>query len=348
MNGTPAQLGYRMPAEWEPHQAVWLSWPHKRESWPGKFETVEPVVASAVAALAGSELVRINVLDGDHEAHVAQLLIAHGIDLAGVRFHRFPTNDAWCRDHGAIFLVREHGGRRELAATDWDYNAWGGKYPPFDRDVEIPRKMAEALGVPRFVGGMVLEGGSIDVNGAGVLLTTEQCLLNANRNPHLSRAQIEARLRDYLGVHTIWWLGDGIVGDDTDGHIDDLTRFVAEDTVVTVIEDDPADANYPMLRDNLERLRSLRMPDGRPLRIVTLPMPEPVVYEDQRLPASYANFYVGNTVILQPTFNCARDRVAIETVQRCFPTRRVVGIDCTDLVWGLGTFHCLSQQVPAV
>lgn len=348
MNETPAQLGYRMPAEWEPHQAVWLSWPHKQESWPGKFETVEPVVAGAVAALAGSELVRINVLDGDHEAHVARLLTARGVDLAGVRFHHFPTNDAWCRDHGAIFVVRERGGRRELAATDWDYNAWGEKYPPFDRDVEIPRRMAEALGVPRFVGDMVLEGGSIDVNGAGVLITTEQCLLNPNRNPHLTREAIEARLRGFLGVHAIWWLGEGIVGDDTDGHVDDLTRFVAEDTVVTVLEDDPADANYPMLRENLERLRSLRMPDGRPLRIVTLPMPEPVIYEEQRLPASYANFYIGNTVILQPTFNCARDRAAIETIQRCFPTRRVVGIDCTDLVWGLGTFHCLSQQVPAV
>ncbi len=348
MNETPAQLGYRMPAEWEPHQAVWLSWPHKQESWPGKFETVEPVVASAVAALAGSELVRINVLDGEHEGHVARLLAARGVEPAAVRFHHFPTNDAWCRDHGAIFVVRESGGRRELAATDWDYNAWGGKYPPFERDVEIPRRMAEALGVPRFVGDMVLEGGSIDVNGAGVLITTEQCLLNPNRNPHLTREVIEVRLREFLGVHAIWWLGEGIVGDDTDGHVDDLTRFVAEDTVVTVLEDDPGDANYPMLQDNLERLRSLRMPDGRALRIVTLPMPEPVIYEEQRLPASYANFYIGNTVILQPTFNCARDRAAIDTIQRCFPTRRVVGIDCTDLVWGLGTFHCLSQQVPAV
>ncbi|MCG3200916.1 MAG: Agmatine deiminase [Gammaproteobacteria bacterium] len=348
MNETPAQMGYRMPAEWEPHQAVWLSWPHKRESWPGKFETVEPIVAEAVAALAGSELVRINVLDGGHEAHVTRLLEARGVDLAGVRFHRFPTNDAWCRDHGAIFVVREHGGHRELAATDWDYNAWGGKYPPFDRDVEIPRRMAAALGVPRYVADMVLEGGSIDVNGAGVLITTEQCLLNPNRNPHLNRAQIEANLRAFLGVHTIWWLGDGIAGDDTDGHVDDLTRFVAEDVVVTVVEDDPGDANYPMLQENLGRLRSLRMPGGRPPRIVTLPMPEPVIHEGQRLPASYANFYIGNTVILQPTFNCARDRTAVETIQRCFPTRRVVGIDCTDLVWGLGTFHCLSQQVPAV
>jgi agmatine deiminase len=346
-NPTPAALGYRMPAEWEPHQAVWLSWPHKQESWPGKFETVEPVIVRAVAALAGSELVRINVLDAMHEARVRGLLQAGGVDESAYRLHRFPTNDAWCRDHGAIFVVRDRDQRRELAATHWGYNAWGGKYPPFDRDVQIPLRMAETLEVPRFEGGMILEGGSIDVNGSGVLLTTEQCLLNPNRNPGMTRAEIEARLRDFLGVQTIWWLGEGIVGDDTDGHIDDLTRFVAEDTVVTVVEEDPQDENFPMLRENLDRLRTLRLPDGRPLKVVSLPMPAPVMHEGQRLPASYANFYIGNTVVLQPIFNCASDRIAIDTVQRCFPGRRVVGIDCTDLVWGLGTFHCLSQQVPA-
>jgi agmatine deiminase len=288
------------------------------------------------------------VLDATHEAHVRGILATHGVDLRSVIFHRFPTNDAWCRDHGATFVVREREGRRELAAIHWDYNAWGGKYPPYDRDRQIPKQMAEVLGVPRFNGGMVLEGGSIDVNGNGVLLTTEQCLLNPNRNPQLSKAEIEQHLRDGFGVHTIWWLGDGIVGDDTDGHIDDLTRFVAANTVVSVVEDDPADENYPMLQDNLKRLQSLRLPDGRALRIVTLPMPDPVMYEGERLPASYANFYIGNTVVLQPTFNCANDASAIETMRRCFPTRRVVGIDCTDLVLGLGTFHCLSQQVPDV
>lgn len=346
MNETPAQLGYRMPAEWEPHQAVWLSWPHKRESWPGKFETVEPVIAQAVKALIGSETVRINVLDADHEAHVGAILRHHGIEPQRVIFHRFPTNDAWCRDHGAIFVVRDQPGDREIAATHWGYNAWGGKYPPFDRDVQIPQRMADTLGVQRFIADMILEGGSIEVNGAGVLMTTEQCLLNPNRNPHLERAQIERRLRDFLGVNTIWWLGDGIVGDDTDGHIDDLARFVAEDTVVTVVEEDPADENFPMLQDNLERLRKLRFADGRALKVIPLPMPAPVYYDGQRLPASYANFYIGNTVVLQPIFNCERDREALETMQRCFPSRRVVGIDCTDLVWGLGTFHCLSQQVP--
>jgi agmatine deiminase len=346
MTATPASLGYRMPAEWEPHQAVWFSWPHNRNSWPGKFETVEPVMVRAVAAISRSETVRINVLNAEHETHVDALLRAGGV-TGGVVFHRFPTNDAWCRDHGAIFVVREHEGRRELAAVRWGYNAWGGKYPPFDRDLEIPKRMAETLGVPCFEGGMILEGGSIEVNGAGLLMTSEQCLLNSNRNPQLDKAQIEQRLRDCLGVQSILWLGEGIVGDDTDGHVDDLTRFVAEDTVATVVEEDPADENFAVLRDNLARLKAMRLPDGRRLKIVELPMPRPVIYQGERLPASYANFYIGNSVVLQPIFNCDRDAQAIALVQRCFPGREVVGIDCTDLVWGLGTFHCLSQQVPA-
>lgn len=339
-------MGYRLPAEWEPHQAVWFSWPHNRDSWPGKFEAVEPVMAQAVAAIQPSETVRINVLDAAHEAQVRALLAPYQVSTDNLVFHHFPTNDAWCRDHGAIFIVRQQDGCRELAATHWGYNAWGGKYPPYDYDQDIPRRMAEALGVPRFECGMVLEGGSIEVNGAGVLMTTEQCLLNPNRNPQLSRAEIERRLRDFLGVHTVLWLGEGIVGDDTDGHIDDLTRFVAEDTVITVVEEDPADANYALLQDNLRRLQTMQLPDGRPLRILTLPLPEPVIYDGQRLPASYANFYIGNTVVLAPTFNCARDARALAALQQCFPRRRVVGIDCTDLVWGLGAFHCLSQQVP--
>ena len=342
---TPAALGYRMPAEWEPQQAVWLSWPHNRNSWPGKFETVEPVMVRAVAALTAGETVRINVLDADHEQRVRGLLSAGGIH-GGVVFHHFPTDDAWCRDHGAIFLIRDRNGRRELAACHWEYNAWGGKYLPYDQDAQIPRRMAEALGVPRFEGGMVLEGGSIEVNGAGVLMTTEQCLLNRNRNPNLSRGEIERRLSDFLGVDTVIWLGEGIAGDDTDGHIDDLTRFVAPDTVVTVVEVDPADENYRPLRDNLERLRAIRLPGGRPLRTIPLPMPAPVYHDGRRLPASYANFYIGNRVVLLPVFRCAADGGAVETLQRCFPDRRVVAIDCTDLVWGLGTFHCLTQQVP--
>ncbi len=342
---TPATLGYRMPAEWEPHQATWISWPHNRASWPGKFETVELVMVQAVTALASSETVRINVLDREHEAHVRRLLGRPEI-LKQVQFHRFPTNDAWCRDHGAIFVTRT-GGERKLLAIDCDYNAWGGKYPPYDLDNAIPRQMAKALNVPRWEAGMVLEGGSIDVNGAGVLLTTEQCLLNPNRNPELSRCQIEERLCALFGVEKILWLGDGIVGDDTDGHVDDLTRFVSQDTVVTVVEEDPQDENFQALQDNLRRLKSMTLQDGRPLRVITLPMPSPIVHEGQRLPASYANFYIANRVVLLPCFNDVNDARAMETLQACFPSRRVVGIDCTDLVWGLGAFHCLTQQVPA-
>ncbi len=342
---TPAALGYRMPAEWEPHQGVWLSWPHNRDTWPGNFEPVEPVMVAAVQALARSETVHINVLDADHEAHVRALLRR----VEGpVVYHRFPTNDAWCRDHGAIFVVRERDGQRELAATDWGYNAWGGKYPPYDLDNAIPRRMAEALGVPRFEVDMILEGGSIEVNGAGLLLTTTDCLLNPNRNPGRSREEIEQTLRDYLGVQKILWIRGELAGDDTDGHIDNIARFVGEDTVLAVVEDDPADENYEPLQENLARLREMTTVDGRPLRVETLPMPAPVYYGEHRLPASYANFYIGNRVILLPVYNDPNDAVAAEIIGRHFPDRTVVGIDCRELVWGLGAFHCLTQQVPAV
>lgn len=349
---TPKQLGYRMPAEWEPHQATWLSWPHNPETWPGKLPLILPVYARMVATLARSETVHINVNDAAMEEQARALLREAGA-WGDIRFHHFPTNDAWCRDHGAMFVRRTTDDRSEasdqagIAAVDWDYNAWGGKYPPFDLDNQIAARMANALGVPRFVGGMVLEGGAIDVNGAGLLLTSEACLLNPNRNPQLSRAQIEQRLCEMLGVDMILWLGDGIVGDDTDGHVDDLARFVAPNTVVTVVEEDPADENYAVLQDNLARLRTMRDLQGRPLKIIPLPLPPAVVYQGQRLPASYANFYIANRVVLLPCFNHPNDRRAQRILQECFPDREVVGIDCTDLIWGLGAFHCLTQQVPA-
>jgi agmatine deiminase len=343
----PAARGYAMPAEWAPHQATWISWPHKRDSWPGKFAPVEPVMVRAIAALSESELVRINVLDAAHERHVRGLL--EGSARAGrIRFHRFPTNDAWCRDHGAIFVTRRGPGEEPLLALDFGFNAWGGKYPPYDLDNAIPPRMAGALEVPCQTVDMVLEGGSVDVNGAGTLLTTEQCLLHPNRNPAMDKAGIEAMLRSHLGVERILWLGDGIVGDDTDGHIDDLTRFVSEDTVVTVIENDRGDDNYEALTDNRERLASLQLADGRPLSVVELPMPRPVEFRGDRLPASYANFYIGNEVVLMPAFDDERDETARSILAGLFPTRRVVAIDCRDLVLGLGTFHCLTQQVPAV
>jgi agmatine deiminase len=346
LHETPAARGYAMPAEWAPHQATWISWPHKRESWPGKFEPVEPVMVQAVAALSRSETVRINVLDRRHEEHVQSLLDGR-VARDRILFHRFPTNDAWCRDHGAIFVTRidERGGPRALA-LDFRFNSWGGKYPPFDLDDAIPGQMAAALGIPCHSVDMVLEGGSIDVNGGGALLTTEQCLLNRNRNPEMTKAAIERQLCDSLGVRQIVWLGEGIVGDDTDGHIDDLTRFVAEDTVVTVIERDRRDANHEPLAENRERLDGVRLEDGRPLRVVELAMPRPVEWQGDRLPASYANFYIGNHVVLMPAFNDPADAPNRRALARCLPGREVVAIDCTDLVLGLGTFHCLTQQVP--
>ena len=341
---SPARSGYVMPAEWAPHQGTWISWPHKRASWPGKFEPVEPVMAKFVGALSQHETVRINVLDAAHEKRVRGFLEGHARS-ANVVFHRFPTNDAWCRDHGAIFVRRPADGA--LLALDFRFNSWGGKYPPFDLDDAIPPQMASALGVACRRIDMVLEGGSIDVNGAGALLTTEQCLLNENRNPAMSRDAIETALRDELGVQQIIWLGDGIVGDDTDGHIDDLTRFVAEDTVVTVVESDRHDDNYEPLAENRARLAEVRLDDGRPLQVVELQMPQPVEFEGDRLPASYANFYIGNRVVVMPAFNDPQDEPNRQALARCFPGRDVVAIDCTDLVLGLGTFHCLTQQVPA-
>jgi agmatine deiminase len=344
---TPAQLGYAMPAEWAPHQATWFSWPHNPESWPGEgqLEAAERALAVGVGALTEGETVHVNVLDERHERHVAALLAGKG-DPRRLQFHRRRTNDAWCRDHGAIFVTRA-GPEAPLLALDFGYNAWGGKYPPFDLDNQVPAHMAAVHGVPRRVVDMILEAGSIDVNGAGTLLTTESCLLNPNRNPTLGRADIEQALRDNLGVRQILWLGDGIEGDDTDGHVDDLTRFVAEDTVVTVMEDNPADANHAPLRENRERLAGMRLPDGRPLQVLELPMPAPLYLGDQRLPASYANFYIGNRVVLLPVFNDPRDEEAAAIIARCFPGRKVLGVDARSIVVGLGTLHCLSQQVPS-
>jgi agmatine deiminase len=279
-----------------------------------------------------------------------------------ITFYHVPTNEPWCRDHGPIFLTRDErwslapepghavrleGGPAPLAVVDWDYNAWGNKYPPFDLDEVVPTRLAEILKLPVFYPHMILEGGSIDVNGSGALLTSESCLLNKNRNPNLSRDEIEQRLRDYLGVSEILWLGDGIAGDDTDGHIDDLTRFVSERTIVTVVEENRADENYAPLQENLKRLREIEI-GGRKLDILTLPMPKKIVREGLRLPASYANFYIANTRVLVPTFADSNDEAALSVLRECFPDRRVTGIDCCELIWGLGTFHCLTQQQPAV
>lgn len=344
---SPAALGFRMPAEWEPHAATWLTWPHKEASWPGKFEPITAVWVEVVRALAPHERVNILVNDAAMEAHVHDVLRTAHVPMQAVSLHVIPTDDAWARDHGPTFVTRQVDGRRELAAVDWIYNAWGGKYPPWDHDDAVPAKVAALLGLQRFEPGMVLEGGSIDVNGRGTLLTTESCLFNPNRNPQLSRADIEQYLRDYLGVRHILWLADGIAGDDTDGHVDDLARFVDPTTVVAVVETNPRDDNYEPLRENYDRLVRMTDQDGRPLRVVTLPMPAPLYYDGQRLPASYANFYIANGVLLVPVFNDPNDAVAVHTLQELFPGRRIVGIGAADMVWGFGAVHCATQQQPA-
>ncbi len=343
----PAALGYRMPAEWEPHVATWLAWPHKRESWPGKFAPIPAVWVELVRALAPHEHVHITVNDAHAADSVVAMLRGAQVPDQNVSLHLIPTDDAWARDHGPTFLTRRTAAGTELAAVHWMYNAWGGKYPPWDHDAVVPEHIAALLSIPRFEPGIVLEGGSIEVNGCGTVLTTEACLLNPNRNPQLTRADIEQYLRDYLGVRHILWLGDGIVGDDTDGHIDDLARFVDPCTVVTVLEDDARDENYQRLQDNYDRLRRMTDQDGRPLRVVPLPMPRALHYEGQRLPASYANFYIANGVVVVPTFDDPHDARALEVLQEVLPDRRVMGIRAVDMVWGLGAFHCVTQQQPA-
>ncbi len=333
---------YRMPPEWAPHQGTWLSWPHNRDTWPGCLAEAEAALAEAVVALAEGETVHINVLNAAHRATVAKRF-SGTVARERLQFHLIETNDAWCRDHGAIFA---YDADDQLVALDFRFNAWGTKYRPYDADDAAARRMADALGVKTIRIERVLEGGSIDVNGAGALLTTRQCLLNPNRNPQLDRTAIEAMLSRYLGGSDVLWLGDGIVGDDTDGHIDDLTRFVDETTVVTVVEANPADPNHAALTENLELLRQLRLADGRALTIIELPLPDLVRGTGSRLPASYANFYIGNDVIVLPVFDAPQDAHAIAALTVCFPTRRIVPIDSRALVVGLGTFHCLTQQIP--
>ena len=326
-----------MPAEWEPHAATWFSWPRREGiSFPRLFDEVLPAFAAMVRALTPAERVCINVCDAAHEKEARTVLQANGALNERVEIYHHPTDEPWCRDHGPVFLKNQSN----HAVVDWEYNAWGGKYPPFENDNAIPARIASLRGLPAFKPNMVLEGGSIEVNGAGALLTTESCLLNPNRNPNLSREEIEQRLRDFLGAKDIHWLGEGIVGDDTDGHVDDLTRFVSADKVVTAVELNPADPNHAALSENRRRLEAL------PFEVIELPMPPPLHHEGERLPASYANFYIGNEAILLPRFKALTDDVAANILADCFPGRTVAPIDCTALLWGLGACHCITQQEP--
>lgn len=334
-----------MPAEWERHEATWISWPHvDGQSFPESYDRVVPTLVKMAVVLAESEILRINISNTDQEREVRGLL-ADKAPMERIEFHSNPTNEPWCRDHGPIFVKRAQS--PTLAINDFGYNAWGGKYPPFDSDDVVPTRIAQSLGLPLFHPAFILEGGSVDPNGDGTLLTTESCLLNPNRNPALSKEQIEQGLRDYLGVEQILWLGDGIEGDDTDGHVDDITRFVARDTVVTVVEPNRADPNHLPLKENLERLRGMKLHDGTPLKVIEIPMPPRIDREGIRLPASHANFYIANESVLMPSFGGDSDVEAVEILAEFFPTRMIRPIDCRELIWGLGAFHCLTQQQPA-
>ena len=344
---SPKELGYYFPAEFEQHEATWLSWPHKEASWPGKLESIYPAYSLFIKYLAQSELVRINVADEAMREKATGHLVKAGVNMDKVQFFLHPTNDAWCRDHGPAFLLnRDAAVAPRKVIVDWNYNAWGNKYPPYDLDDVIPTLIGKHFNLPVVEPGIIMEGGSVEFNGAGTVLTSASCLLNPNRNPHLDKYQIEQYLCDFYGMEQVLWVDDGIVGDDTDGHIDDTVRFVNEDTVLTVVEENKSDENYELLQTNLKQLQQMRLINGRQLNIAELPMPDAVIHEDQRLPASYANFYISNRYVIVPTFRCDKDDKALGIIADCFKSREVVGIDSTDIIWGLGSFHCLSQQEP--
>jgi agmatine deiminase len=356
-DGTPRALGYRMPAEWEPHEATWLAWPHNPEDWPGKFQPIPWVYAEIVGHLARVEDVHLLVNDAAAEKRAQRVLKKTGANLKRVYFHLWPTDRVWTRDSGPIFVKKRRDGTYEpVAVTNWKFNAWA-KYPDWHLDDQIPGLVAELLGLPQWEPmietpsgphRVVLEGGSIDVNGAGALITTEECLLSEvqQRNPLVSRKQLERVMHDYLGIDQVLWMNRGIAGDDTHGHVDDITRFVGPNTIVTVTETNTEDDNHLPLQENLDRLQSARNANGKPYEIIELPMPPPIVFQGQRLPASYANFYIANDLVLVPIFNRGTDRNAMNILAGAFPTREVVGIYCGDLIWGLGTLHCMTQQQP--
>ncbi len=346
----PAALGFRMPAEWEPHEATWLAWPHEITDWPGKFAPIPWVYGEIVRHLSRVERVRILVQDEEAEQKARRVLKKCGAQIEAVEFWRIPTDRSWTRDFCPIFVRNPSG---ERAILNWRFNGWA-KYPNSLRDNSVTVTMVPQLGLPHWTPAwqgepVVLEGGSIDVNGAGTILTTEECLLSPiqARNPGLSREDMEAIFAAYLGATHTLWLRHGIAGDDTHGHVDDLARFTDPQTVVIASEEDPADINHEPLRENLALLREMRDQNGRPLRVETLPMPQPVYFDGQRLPASYANFYIANGLVLVPTFNDPNDRLALNKLAELFPDRKIVGIAATDLVLGLGTLHCMTQQQPA-
>ncbi|HEX2395337.1 MAG TPA: agmatine deiminase family protein [Bacteroidales bacterium] len=343
---TPRKSGYRFPAEWAKHTATWLSYPHNEASWPGKIHTIFPYYRQFIKELAKGENVNINVLNEDMQNSVYNELSELGTRMDRIFLFVHPTNDAWCRDHGPAFLLKP-GSEKPKVIVSWKYNGWGGKYPA-ELDSQIPAKVGALLDLPVIYPGIVMEGGSVDFNGKGTILTTTSCLLNPNRNPGMSKGEIEFHLLEFYGADQVLWLGDGIEGDDTDGHIDDLTRFVNEDTVITVVESNKSDANHIPLKENLKALSKFRLTNGKQLNIVEIPMPEPMYYQGQRLPVSYANFYIANAGVMVPVYRCKQDNKAIYLLEECFKDRPVIGLDSVEIIWGLGSWHCLSQQEPEI
>ena len=341
---TPVELGYRMPAEWERHDAIWLSWPHDPLTFPDCVERVENTYVKIIKEIHESEKVNLFVKNQAMKEKVVGMLQTVGVDFAKLRFFLFDYADVWFRDYGPTFIINNH---QELAMVNWIFNAWGDKYDELLKDKYIPQVINKTLQLPCFKPPLVMEGGSFDVNGKGTLLTTEQCLLNTNRNPNLTRSDIEKYLKEHLGITHFIWLKNGICGDDTDGHIDDLARFVNPTTIVCAYEDNPEDQNYEALKGNYEILKTSTDQNGNQLNIIKLPMPGNIIGDECMLPASYTNFYIGNTKVLMPTFNHKNDSTALSILQELFPDRKVIGIDCTDLVNGYGTIHCISQQQPS-
>lgn len=329
----PFNLGYRMPAEWEKHEATWLSWPKDPDTFPkGIIEQVEQIYATMILALAQGERVNVLVDDKRMEKRVSSLLG----NTTNVKFHRIKSVDVWMRDYGPIFVTN-----KDVAITKWIFNAWGNKYDDLLPDNDAGMQIAKSIGMNIFEPGIVLEGGSIDTNGQGVCITTEQCLLNKNRNPQLSKEQIECYMRDYLGFTDVIWLKEGVAGDDTDGHVDDIARFISEDTIVCMVEENPEDGNYDALKKNFELLKNTKF------NIIPIQMPRRIDCPDRRLPASYANFYIGNAVVLVPIFNDKNDNKVIAVLEKAFPDKKIVGMNCEALVYGFGGIHCVTQQQPS-
>lgn len=345
MVSSPKERGFFFPAEWHPHEATWITFPHNDHSWQGdKLSNMYPEYFALIKAISQGEKVKINV---NHEAlkdFILGELLTYKIDPQQVELFIRPTNDAWCRDHGPAFLIKNDSSERLL--IDWGYNAWGGKYPPFDADDQIPQAIAQDLGIEFQSPGIIMEGGSVEFNGKGTVLTSRSCLLNPNRNPHLNQAQIENYLKAYYGVDQVLWVSDGIVGDDTDGHIDDTVRFVNENTVITMVEPNVEDENHAVLAQNLQELKEMRLLDGHALNIIEIPMPEAVVIDEFRAPGSYANFYICNAAVIVPIFDCPQDAVALDILSQLFTDRPVIGLSAREIIWGQGSFHCLTQQEP--